>query len=92
MFKNEFGSSPPDVLAAYQGSSFAVKREAILSRPLSFYRHIKKWCTDTSEDPYMTGRVLEYTWQKIFLDDYIQPKNACCDLSDATCEVYNDAQ
>jgi len=91
MFMGEFGSSPPEVMTAHQASSFAVKREAILRRPLSFYRYTKKWCTETNEDPQMTGRVLEYTWHKMFLDEWIMPRNKCCDLSDATCEAYNDA-
>lgn len=56
MFSGEFGEHPPERMSAYQASSFAVTRQAIKSRPLSFYRRAKKWCTDASnEDAQMTG-------------------------------------
>ena len=51
----------------YQGSAqFIVSREAIRRHPRSVYKKFYDWVTDPSNDDYIAGAVMEFTWHMIF--------------------------
>ena len=64
-------------------SQFAVSRERIRSVPKETYQRLVDWIgTDTNDG--FTGRVMEYTWQYLFLG----VEELCLDTKKCYCEQY----
>jgi hypothetical protein len=58
-----FGSPlPPKYIQAPCCATFAVAREAVLRRPLRFYRGLRDWLLSTDMEKYWAGVVIEFSW------------------------------
>lgn len=62
------GDPIPDALGAPCCAQFAVSKERILSIPKAKFEKYRNWLIHTSETDWVSGRVFEYFWQKIFAD------------------------
>jgi hypothetical protein len=56
----------PEVLSQPCCSQFALSRDRILSLPKSQYENLRDWLTTTPLHDIITGRIMEYVWQKIW--------------------------
>ena len=66
-WKELFSLEPfPAYLAQPCCAQFALSRERILSIPLSRFVFFRDWIMKTPLTDYISGRILEYTWQFIF--------------------------
>lgn len=63
IFENE---DVPYVSATPCCAQFAVSREQVLKRPLSFYLRAHQWLINSPLDDDTSGRVFEYLWHIIF--------------------------
>lgn len=90
------GDDIPDALGAPCCAQFAVSRERIRSIPKAKFEKYRNWLIHTQEDDWISGRVFEYLWQKIFADVAKLCPNArvCyCDgygICFTSSEVYNE--
>lgn len=60
------GEQIPEIIASSCCAQFAVSRAAINNIPLSKYKQYRDWLLRTELDDYISGRVFEYLWHKIF--------------------------
>lgn len=86
----------PDAIGAPCCAQFAVSKERIRSIPKAKFEKYRNWLIQTPEDDWISGRVFEYLWQKIFADVAKLCPNArvCyCDgygICFTSSEVYNE--
>jgi len=76
------GEPVPDVLSQPCCSQFALSRDRILTIPKSRYEAIRKWLMTTHLPDVITGRIMEYVWQKLWTgqDEYCPVEHVCyCD-------------
>lgn len=78
------GVAIPHVIGAHCGGQFAVFRDRIRARPLTFYTKIQKWLLDTDLSDQISGRVMEYMWHIIFG----MPAQDCQDTETCFCETF----
>ncbi|KAI9718469.1 MAG: hypothetical protein M1828_006714 [Chrysothrix sp. TS-e1954] len=64
-------------------SQFAVSRERLRSVPRETYQRLVDWIEEEAMDGF-TGRVMEYTWQYLFLG----VEELCPDIKTCYCEQY----
>lgn len=62
------GDPIPDALGAPCCAQFAVSKERIRSIPKAKFERYRNWLIHTDEIDWISGRVFEYFWQKIFAD------------------------
>lgn len=60
------GDPIPDALGAPCCAQFALSKERILSIPKTKFERYRNWLIRTNEVDWISGRVFEYFWQKIF--------------------------
>lgn len=60
------GEPMPNILAQPCCAQFAVSRERVLSIPRERFVSLRDWVVKTELNDFLSGRVLEYTWQYIF--------------------------
>ncbi|KAF1356140.1 hypothetical protein BDV97DRAFT_374020 [Delphinella strobiligena] len=75
----------PHVSATPCCAQFAVSKEQVLKRPLSFYTRARRWLQNTPLDDDTSGRVFEYLWHIIFGQEPVY----CPDLQQCYKDVYN---
>jgi hypothetical protein len=63
------GKPIPNILAQPCCSQFALSREKIRSIPRERFEHYRKWLLRSPIRDTMSGRIFEYIWQVIFLDE-----------------------
>lgn len=89
------GDPIPEALGAPCCAQFAVSKERILSIPKAKFEKYRNWLIHTSEVDWISGRVFEYFWQKIFANvaKLCPDARVCyCDgygVCFTTTEVYN---
>lgn len=74
----------PTVLAQPCCAQFAVSRERILSIPKEKFTSLRDWVLRTDLDDFLSGRILEYTWQYVFTSVPIH----CPSMSVCYCDGY----
>lgn len=74
----------PSVIAAPCCAQFAVSRERIRSIPKASYERYRNWLLRTKETDWISGRVFEYLWHKIFTDQ----DKLCPDTRSCYCDGY----
>lgn len=69
----------PPVVAAPCCAQFAVSRDRIRSIPKAHYARYRDWLLRTQETDWISGRVFEYLWHKIFTgQDTLCPDTRSC--------------
>ncbi|KAK5087448.1 hypothetical protein LTR70_007724 [Exophiala xenobiotica] len=69
----------PSVVAAPCCAQFAVSRDRIRSIPKAHYARYRDWLLRTKETDWISGRVFEYLWHKIFTgQDTLCPDTRSC--------------
>lgn len=78
------GHPIPEALGAPCCAQFAVSRQRIQQIPKQHFIRYRDWLINTRESNWISGRVFEYLWQKIFTD---QAKH-CPDARICYCDSY----
>lgn len=74
----------PDAIGAPCCAQFAVSRERIRATPKKKYQKYRDWLIRTDETDWISGRVFEYLWHKIFTDQ----SQLCPDARACYCDGY----
>lgn len=74
----------PDALGAPCCGQFAVSAQRIRAIPKAHFQRYHDWALTTRESDYVSGRVFEYLWQKIFTGE----EQLCPDARACYCDGY----
>ena len=74
----------PEVIAAPCCAQFAVSRERLRSIPKYKFQRYRDWLVRTKETDWISGRVFEYLWHKIFTHQ----DKLCLDARSCYCDGY----
>lgn len=78
------GEPVPDSIGAPCCAQFAVSRERIRAIPKASYERYRAWLLRTEETDWISGRVFEYLWHKIFTNQ----ATLCPDARACYCDGY----
>lgn len=79
------GRPVPALLSQPCCSQFAVSRDTIRRTPLEQYQRILDWLVSSPLHDQSTGRVMEYVWQYLFVDEAVR----CPDMRTCYCKMYD---
>ncbi|XXH04003.1 hypothetical protein Hte_010412 [Hypoxylon texense] len=70
-FRENFNTTPPEILGGPCCSQFAATRDAIRRHPQSQYRRSMDWLMLTDWTDYISGRVWEHMWAWLFKEEAV---------------------